>query len=225
MGFPLCFSAYPAVQFLAPFRPAVLAAPFQNLQYLLSILPGGTTSRAEHPAVCRRAGSGQGRAAGLKGYPVCEPGTTPALGRGDSDGIVTGMPCQAACGVPSPGGRSPPLCFLCPLCCVLPPASPSASCPAPLALLLSQSGSSSFPEPPGSLLTFLSLILIVCEIPAAFKLLSSTTVSWLYFCRALGCRLRAFSALGCCYRPLQSFLGHCSLRGFVLGLTTLPWVP
>lgn len=40
-----------------------------------------------------------GQAAGLKGYPVCEPGAAPAPGCGDSGGIVSGVPCQAACGV------------------------------------------------------------------------------------------------------------------------------
>lgn len=40
-----------------------------------------------------------GQAASLKGYPVCEPGAAPAPGRGDSSGIVTGMLCQAVCGV------------------------------------------------------------------------------------------------------------------------------
>lgn len=102
---------------------------------------------------------------------------------------------------------------------------PSASCPTPLALSLSQSGSSSFPEPPGSLLTFLSLILIIWEIPAAFQLLSSSLVSRLCFHRALGCRLGAFLALGCWHGPLQSLLGQCSMTGLVLGLTTLLWVP
>lgn len=40
-----------------------------------------------------------GQAAGLKVYPVCEPGAASAPGCGDSGGIVTGMPCQAVCGV------------------------------------------------------------------------------------------------------------------------------
>lgn len=175
-----------------------------------------------------RAVARTGQAAGLKGCPVCEPGAAPALGCGDSGGIVSGMPCQAACGVgcfPALVGALLAFCFLCPLSCVLPPAFPSASSPAPLALSLSQSGSSSFPEPPGSLLTFLSPTLIVWEIPAAFQLLSSSMVSRLCFRRALGCRLRALLALGCCHGPLQSLLGHCSMRGLVLGLSTLPWVP
>lgn len=46
-----------------------------------------------------RAVARTGQAAGLKGCPVCEPGAAPALGCGDSGGIVSGMPCQAACGV------------------------------------------------------------------------------------------------------------------------------
>lgn len=50
-------------------------------------------------SVGMRAVARTGQAAGLKGCAVCEPGAAPALACGDSGGIVTGVPCQAVCGV------------------------------------------------------------------------------------------------------------------------------
>lgn len=120
VGFPLCFYTDPAMQFLAPFSPTILATPLENLQYLLSILlPGGIISHAEHPAVCRHVGSGQDRAGSwperlpsvLAWCSSC-PGVWGQWWHCHRDALPGSVWCRL---LPSPGGCSPPLCFLCPL--------------------------------------------------------------------------------------------------------------
>lgn len=166
-----------------------------------------------------------GWAAGLKGCPVCEPGTAPTPGAQGQrwhcqrDALPGGVWCQLLQGgaglcsiwdgfrsrVPHRATASRPrwalssLLFL--VSSILRPSSrfPWCQLSRPFGFVAQPRRVQLFPEPPGSLLTFLSLISTVWEIPGAFQPLSSSAISCLCFRRGL--------APHCPWPQAQSILG------------------